>query len=46
MTTVGREATLPWKNRSREPWSRDDVTVSRGLEDMMMAPIVVDDVRR
>jgi hypothetical protein len=43
---VRRGATLQWKNKSRELWLRDDVIVSRGLEEIMMAFIVAGDVRR
>jgi hypothetical protein len=46
VTIVRRGATLQWKNKSRELWLRDDMTVSRGLEEMVMAFIVAGDVRR
>lgn len=46
MTIVRRGVTLQWKNKSRKLWLRDDVTVSRGLEEMVMAFIIAGDVRR
>jgi hypothetical protein len=36
VTIVRRGVTLQWKNKSSELWLRDDVTVSHGLEEMVM----------